>query len=49
MKEPDFKPAYNALAAKIMFEDALSRGDMAEARAVAQVCVDAQEKQDERP
>lgn len=43
MKDEKFKPAYNALAAKIMFESALSRGDLDEANEIAQICIDAQE------
>lgn len=42
MKE--FKPKYNVMAAYIMFNRALARGDYKEAKAVAEICIKAQEK-----
>ncbi len=38
------KAKFNAVAAAIMFNKALDRGDNEEARKIAKVCIEAQEK-----
>lgn len=42
--KPDFTPKYNAVAALIMFNRALARGDDDAAREIAEICIDAQER-----
>ena len=45
VKEKRFKAKYNVVAACIMFNRALERGDLKSAKEVAQICIEAQEKE----
>jgi hypothetical protein len=44
--DKEFTPKYNAVAAMVMFDRALARGDMDEAESIARICIDAQERDD---
>ncbi len=44
MKQEKFEPKYNPIAATILFNKALAKGDYEGAREIAKICVESQER-----